>query len=188
MDSGPMSAFRRDRWRLAAWAGPAALLVVFAHQALLPLAERLAESRSKLAALRENTYEASWLDSTHAALKAETDLLAAFQASRKAALSSDSSVQAAVDRIRALAQGSGIEVIKTTPALARADSLGVLKVRLEGFARFPGLQRFFATLRRGHPDLYVEEMLIRQGGERSGGRLEGVLVVHTYTRDLEAFR
>lgn len=188
MDSSAVSALRRDRWRLAAWIGPAALLVVFAHQALLPLATRLAEARARLAILRENTYEASWLDSTHAALKAETDLLAAFQASRQAALASDSSVQAAVDRIRALAQGSGIDVIKTTPAIARADSLGVLKVRLEGFMGYAGLQRFFASLRRGHPDLYVEEMLIRQGGERSGGRLEGVLVVHSYTRHPEAFR
>lgn len=188
MDGALASVVRDERWRLAAWLGPVVLAVVFAHQVLLPLAARHAEARARLADLKENTYEAAWLDSTQAALRADVEDLKAFQASRRAALAADSSVQAAVDRIRGLAQASGIEVIKTTPAVARADSLGLLKVRLEGYARYGGLTRFFATLRGSHPDLYVEEMLVRQGGERAAGRLETALVVHAYSRDGEGFR
>lgn len=179
--SSPAAFLWRDRWRVAAWVGPALLAAVFAHQALLPLAARLTESRAALATLRENTYEAGWLDSTRAALTAETALLRTFHASRRASLASDSSVQAATDRIRALAQGSGIEVIKTTPVLARSDSLRVLKVKVEGYSRFPDLLAFFRALRSGHPDLFLEEMLIRQGGERSGNRLEASLILHTYS-------
>jgi hypothetical protein len=93
-----------------------------------------------------------------------------------------------VDRIRGLAQKSGIEVIKTTPTVGRADSLGLLKVRLEGFARHKGLLDFFVELRDSHPDLYLDEMLIRQGGERSGGRLESVLVLHSYAARHGALR
>lgn len=178
----------RERWRLASWIGAASLAVLFAHQGILPLAERLSEARSELALLKENTYEASWLDSTQAALREEVELLKAFHASRRASLSSDSSVQSAVDRIRALAQASGIEVIKTTPVLAHADSLGVLKVKVEGYSRYPGLMDFFSVLRRGHPDLFLDGMLIRQGGERAGGRLETLLVLKTYSEDREALR
>ncbi len=170
----------RDRWTAAAWVGPALLAAVFAHQVLLPLAARHTETQAALATLRENTYEAGWLDSTQAALTEETALLKAFHDSRRASLSRDSSVQSATDRIRALAQGSGIEVIKTTPVLARSDSLGVLKVKVEGYSRFADLQAFFKVLRKGHPDLFLEEMQIRQGGERSGNRLETSLVLHTY--------
>jgi hypothetical protein len=42
---------------------------------------------------------------------------------------------------------------------------------------------FFTTLRGGHPDLFLEEMLIRQGGERLGGRLEALLVLQTYSAE-----
>ena len=160
-----------ERWRLASWVGSTLLAVVVAHQAVLPLAGRLSEARAALTVLKENTYEAGWLDSTQADLRAETELLREFHASRRAALAPDSSVQYVVDRIRSLAQKSGIEVIKTTPTLAQADSLSLLKVKVEGYARFQGLTGFFAALRSGHPDLYLEEMLVRQGGERAGGRL-----------------
>lgn len=171
----------REKWRLASWVIPALLAVAFAHQILLPLAGRLAEARGRLASLRENTYVPAWLDSTQASLAAERDLLKAFHASRRASLTTDSSVQGTVDRIRALAQRSGIEVIKTTPVLASADSLGLLKVKVEGYARFSGLLDYFAVLRGGHPDLFLEEMLLRQGGERSAGRLEASLILHTYS-------
>ena len=156
---------------------------VFAHQVLLPMAARLAEAKVKLAALKENTYESSWLDSTQGALREETGLLQAFHDSRRAALASDSSVQAAVDRIRALAQQNGVEVIKTTPIIGREDSLGLLKVRIEGYARFGGLMDLFSVLRKNHPDLYLEDMLLRQGGERAGGRLEAVLELHAYSEN-----
>ena len=43
------------------------------------------------------------------------------------------------------------------------------------------LTGFFAALRSGHPDLFLEEMLVRQGGERAGGRLETSLVLHAYS-------
>lgn len=170
-----------ERWRLVSWVGSTLLAVLFAHQALLPLAGRLTEARASLAALKENTYESAWLDSTQASLRSETRLLREFHAARRAALAPDSSVQYTVDRIRALVQKSGIEVIKTTPALAKADSLSLLKVKVEGYARFGGLMDLFAALRAGHPDLFVEEMLIRQGGERAGGRLETALVLHAYS-------
>lgn len=177
-----------ERWRLASWAGSALLAVLFAHQAVLPMARRLADARAELTVLKENTYEAAWLDSTQSDLRAETALLREFHASRRAALAPDSSVQYSVDRIRALAQKSGIEVIKTTPALAKADSLSLLKVKVEGYARFQGLMEFFAALRAGYPDLFLEEMLIRQGGERSGGRLEASLVLHGYSTERGGLR
>lgn len=186
--SGSGAIIAQERWRLASWIGVAALAMAFAHYAILPLAARLTEARAELSALRVNTYEKSWLDSTQSALTTEVDLLKEFHAARKGALSADSSVQAAVDRIRALAQKAGIEVIKTTPVLAKSDSLHLLKVKLEGYARFPGLMDFFTTLRGGHPDLFLEEMLIRQGGERSAGRLEATLVLHTYSEKREVMR
>jgi hypothetical protein len=182
MDAGLASRIGQDRWRIAAWVVPALLLVAFAHQAVLPLAARLRDAREQLRVLRENTYEPAWLDSTKGALRGDVEALAAFQASRESALNRDSSVQATIDRIRGLAQKSGIEVIKTTPILAKADSLSLLKVRIEGFSRYSGLLGFFATLKTGHPDLFPEEMLIRQGGERANGRLEGHMVLHVYDR------
>jgi hypothetical protein len=170
-----------DRWRLASWLGSALLAVLFANQALLPLAHRLTDARTELTELKENTYVAAWLDSTQSVLRAETALLREVHAARSAALAPDSSVQYSVDRIRALAQKSGIEVIKTTPALAKAEHLSLLKVKVEGYARFPGLMAFFAALRADYPDLFLEEMLIRQGGERASGRLETSLVLHAYS-------
>jgi hypothetical protein len=182
MKQGPASRVWEDRFRIAAWVMPAVLVVVFAHQLLLPMAARLRDSRSQLVALRENTYEPAWLDSTRSSLKADVEALTAFRASRESALNGSASVQATVDRIRGLAQKSGFEVVKTTPVLAKSDSLRLLKVRIEGFSRYPGLLDFFATLKREHADLFPEELLIRQGGERSGGRLEGHLVLHVYDR------
>lgn len=187
-EGGIAGVIWRERWRLGAWVVPALLAVVFAHQVLLPLAGRLGEAKVGLSALKENTYESSWLDSTQAALQEETLLLKAFHASRRAALASDSSVQAAVDRIRALAQGSGIEVIKTTPIISRVDSLTLLKVRIEGYARYSGLIGLFADLGRNHPDLFLDEMLIRQGGDRAGGRLETLLELHAYSEGAGALR
>jgi hypothetical protein len=110
------------------------------------------------------------------------EALKAFKRAREGALNRDNSVQATVDRVRALAQASGIEVIKTTPILGKADSLGLLKVRIEGFARYGGLIEFFARTRKGNPDLFPEEMVIRQGGERAAGRLDAILVIHAYER------
>ncbi len=182
MEQGLASRIWEDRFRIAAWILPAVLAVVFAHQILLPMAARLRDARSQLAALRENTYEPAWLDSTRSSLQDQVDALTAFRASRESALNRDASVQATVDRIRGLAQKSGFEVVKTTPILAKSDSLRLLKVRIEGFSRYSGLVDFFATLNKEHPDLYPEEMLVRQGGERAGGRLEGQLVLHVYDR------
>ena len=182
MEQRPVSRIWEDRFRIAAWIMPAILVVVFAHQIILPMATRLRDARSQLASLRENTYEPAWLDSTRAALKDEVDALTAFRASREGALNGDASVQTTVDRIRGLAQKSGFEVVKTTPILAKSDSLRLLKVRIEGFSRYPGLLDFFSTLKREHGDLFPEEMLVRQGGERAGGRLEGHVVLHVYDR------
>ncbi|MDB5105830.1 MAG: hypothetical protein JWP91_3519 [Fibrobacteres bacterium] len=182
MENGFSARLWEDRFRIAAWVVPAVLLVVFAHQALLPLASRLRDVQSQLSVLRENTYEPKWLDSTRTALREDVEALTAFRESREGALNRDSNVQATVDRIRKLAQSSGFEVVKTTPILAKADSLRLLKVRIEGFSRYAGLLEFFTVLKRDHPDLFPEEMLIRQGGERAAGRLEGQVVVHVYDR------
>lgn len=182
MENGIASRIGQDRWRIAAWVVPALLLVAFAHQAALPLAARLRDAREQLRVLRENTYEAAWLDSTRGDLRNDVESLALFQASRESALNRDSSVQATIDRIRGLAQKSGIEVFKTTPILAKADSLSLLKVRIEGFSPYSGLLRFFEVLKKDHPDLFPEELLIRLGGERANGRLEGNLVLHVYDR------
>jgi hypothetical protein len=146
------------------------------------LAERLRDARGQIATLRENRYEPAWLDSTRTALQKDVSALTAFKKAREGALNQDSSVQATVDRVRALAQSSGIEVVKTTPILSRADSLGLLKVRIEGYARYPALLKFFSQTRAGHPDLFPEEMTLRQGGERAQGRLEAVLNVYVYDR------
>jgi hypothetical protein len=168
-----------DRWRIAAWVGPALLAVFFAQQAVLPLAARLEESRLQLASMRENIYEPVWLDSTQSSLRKEVGVLEAFHGSRRSALNGDGSVQVTVDRVRALAQRCGIEVVKTTPALARQDSLRVLKVKIEGLAPYASLMGFFDSLETRHPDLYLEEMLVRRG-DRSAGKLESHLVVHVY--------
>ncbi|GEM_PF-2066919 len=182
MENGLGARLWEDRFRIAAWVVPACLLVLFAHQALLPLAIHLRDARGQLAQLRENTYEPAWLDSTHAALQQDVAALTAFQASREGDLNRDANVQATIDRIRKLAQRSGFEVIKTTPVLAKADSLRLLKVRIEGFAHYAGLVDLFTRLKKEHPDLFPEELLIRQGGEHAEGRLEGHLVLHVYDR------
>jgi len=180
MMEGWFRALWKERWRLALWTVPALIMVLFAHRLALPLAGKLANSRAQLAGMRENIYETAWLDSTQGALRRKTELLSAFHASRRSALNREAGIQATLDRIRGLAQKCGIEVVKTTTMLGREDSLGVLKVRVEGFSHYPGLISFFDTLKAGHPDLYLEEMLIRRGGERSQGRLENLLVLHVY--------
>jgi hypothetical protein len=182
MGNGLAGRLWEDRWRIAAWILPAALIVAVARQSLLPLAERLRDARGQIAALRENRYEAAWLDSTKTALGREVDALAAFKKAREGALNRDSSVQATVDRVRGLAQAAGIEVVKTVPILGKADSLGLVKVRIEGFARYESLLRFFALARAKHPDLFTEEMVVRQGGERSAGRLDAALTLYAYDR------
>lgn len=182
MANGLPARLWEDRWRIAVWILPALLLVAVAHRALLPLAENLRDVRSQLAMLRENRYEPDWLDSTRAALESDVAALKAFKSAREGALNQDGSVQATVDRVRALAQAAGIEVIKTTPIVGKADSLGLLKVRIEGFARYGSLLDFFYRTREGNPDLFPEEMVIRQGGERATGRLNAVLVIHVYER------
>lgn len=185
METGSASLLWEDRWRIGAWILPALMAVVFAHQVALPLTARLSDTNANLETLRENTYEPAWLDSTRAVLVRDVESLRVFRASREASLNRDSSVQATVDRIRGLAQNAGIEVVKTTPVLAKADSLRLLKVRIEGFSRYAGLRAFFDILKTGHPDLYLEEMLVRQGGERARGRLEGHLTVHVYEKPAE---
>jgi hypothetical protein len=182
MGNGLPARLWEDRWRILAWVAPALLMALFADLALLPLAARLRDAQAQLAGLRENIYERSWLDSTRQSLRRDVDALQAFKSARESALNRDGSVQATVDRVRRVAQGSGMEVVKTTPILAKADSLRLLKVRIEGFSRYQGLLDLFASLRKDHPDLFLEEMLIRQGGERANGRLEGQLVIHAYER------
>jgi hypothetical protein len=171
-----------DRWRIAAWILPSLLIVAVGRYSLLPLAGRLRDARGQIATLRENRYETAWLDSTRSALQRDAAALAAFKQAREGALNRDSSVQATVDRVRALAQTAGIEVVKTTPILSKADSLGLLKVRIEGFARYPALLRFFSRARAEHPDLFPEEMSLRQGRERSEGQLDAVVDVYVYDR------
>lgn len=182
MGNAWLAGLWEDRWRVAAWILPALMVVAVARQSLLPLAERLRDVRGQIAVLRENRYEPAWLDSAKGALKGDVDALAAFRQAREAALNRDSTVQATVDRVRSLAQSAGIEVVKTTPILAKADSLGLLKVRIEGFARYQSLLRFFSLARSGQYDLFPEDMLVRQGGERSAGRLDAALTVYVYSR------
>jgi hypothetical protein len=174
-----------DRWRILSWILPAFLIVAVVQRSLLPLAERLRDARGQIASLRENRYEPAWLDSTRNALQRDVSALAAFKKAREGALNRDSSVQATVDRVRGLAQSSGMEVVKTTPILAKADSLGLLKVRIEGFARYPALLKFFSRARAEHPDLFPEEMSLRQGRERSEDKLDAVLNVYVYSRRAE---
>ncbi|MBW8887443.1 MAG: hypothetical protein JF616_06750 [Fibrobacteres bacterium] len=171
-----------DRWRIAAWILPALMILAVARLSLLPLAERLRDARAQVALLRENRYVPAWLDSTKAALSGDVEALSAFKKARENSLNRDSNVQATVDRIRGLAQGAGMEVVKTTPVLAKADSLDLLKVRIEGNARYESLSRFFTLIKASHPDLFPEEMVVRQGGEHSPGRLDASLTVYVYDR------
>jgi len=171
-----------DRWRIAAWILPALLILAVARLSLLPLAERLRDTRAQVTLLRENRYVPAWLDSTKAALTRDVEALSAFKKARENSLNRDSNVQATVDRIRGLAQTVGMEVVKTTPVLGKADSLGLLKVRIEGNARYESLNRFFALIKANHPDLFPEEMVVRQGGEHSSGRLDAALTVYVYDR------
>lgn len=182
MGAGLPARFWEDRWRIAAWILPAVLIIAVARLSLLPLAQRLKESRVQVALLRENRYVPAWLDSTKATLARDVEVLAAFRQAREGSLNRDSNVQATVDRIRGLAQGAGMEVLKTTPVLGKADSLGLLKVHIEGYARYESLMRFLGQLRSDHPDLFPEEMSVRQGGEHAGGRLDAALTVYVYDR------
>ncbi len=182
MGEGLLGKLWEERWRLATFLVPAILIVLFANRAVRPLAAKLKEVSTQLDVMRENTYEASWLDSTQAALKGEVGLLGTFKTQREAALTTDGSIQTTVDRIRTLAQKAGIEVTKTTPILSRAEPLRLLKVRMEGFTRYPGLLQFFDILKASHPDLFLEEMSIRLGGERADGKLESHLILNVYDR------
>ncbi len=169
-----------SRWRLASYLLPSLILVIFAHKAILPFLTNFREIRSQVTLLSENKYEAGWLDSTENVLRSEVKKLKDFQTNRESALSHEENVQINVDRIRSLAQKSGIEVIKTTPILSRAEPLSLIKVKIEGFTLFSGLLDFFDTLQLSHPDLFLEEMLIRQGADRAKGRLESNLILNIY--------
>jgi hypothetical protein len=185
MENGFPARLWEDRWRILAWLLPAVLLVIFADRACLPLAARLRSVNAQMESLRENTYVPAWLDSTREALLSDVEALKAFKASREAALNRDSSVQSSVDGIRRLAQAAGMEVVKTTPILAKADSLKLLKVRIDGYSPYSGLVALFAELKKNHPDMFTEEMLIRHGGERAAGRLEAQLTIYVYDRRRE---
>lgn len=182
MAEGPFKALWEERWRIAAYIVPAILIVFFANRAVLPLATRLRDVSGQLEAMRENTYESSWLDSTQSALKREVGVLKAFKTQREQALTTDGSIQITVDRIRSLAQKAGIEITKTTPILSRAEPLRLLKVRMEGYTHYAGLLQFFDTLKSDHPDLFLEEMSVRLGGERADGKLESHLILNVYDR------
>ena len=171
-----------DRWRIATKVFPALLITLFGAKGVLPLAQYLHGISDQGSVLRENTYESAWLDSTKKALGTEVEILRAFQSTRELALNSDSNIQTTIDRIRGLAQAAGVEVTKTTPILSRAEPLTMLKVKIEGFTQYSGLMHFFATLQVGHSDLFLEEMMIRQGGERANGRLESQLILNVYSR------
>jgi hypothetical protein len=185
MGEGILAKVWEDRWRLGTCLLPALMIVAFAHFAVLPMARHLRDLNGQLALLRQNTYTTAWLDSTQKALSQQVGSLTAFRASRESALNTDSSIQGTVDRIRGLAQKSGIEVTKTTPILGRAEPLRLLRVKIEGYSPYSGLMNLFDTLRTNHPDLFLEEMLIRQGGERADGRLESQLILNVYDRKLE---
>ena len=177
-----LSKIWEDRWRIAAKVVPALLVAVFAVKGVLPLAQYLHGISEQGAVLRENTYESAWLDSTKKTLGTEVAILRSFESSRQSALTLDSNIQTTIDRIRGLAQAAGVEVAKTTPILSRAEPLTMLKVKIEGFTQYSGLMHFFATLQVGHSDLFLEEMMIRQGGERANGRLESQLILNVYSR------
>jgi hypothetical protein len=182
MGDGIVARLWEDRWRVAACLLPALLIFFFADRAVLPLVIEWAKINRQVSVLQENTYETTWLDSTQKALEKEVDILRKFKESREAALTLDSNVQATVDRIRGIAQKSGMEVTKTTPILSRAEPLGLLKIKIEGYTPYSGLVEFFDSLHVNHTDIFVEEMLIRLGGERTNGRLESQLVMHVYNR------
>ncbi len=171
-----------DRWRIAAWLIPCIILTSFANFVVLPLAEHLTRTKAKITELQENIYEAAWFDSTQRSLESEVKLLKDFKASRESALTADSSIQTSIDKVRSLAQHAGIEITKTTPILSRAESLRLLKLQVEGYTRYTDLLEFFDALQLHHPDIFLEEMLLRKNGERVDSRLEAHLVLYEYDR------
>jgi hypothetical protein len=182
MEEGMLFRLWEDRWRLLTWLLPSIILMVFANLAVIPLISHLKTLKGKVVELRENTYEAAWFDSTQRDLRTDVNLLKKFQSAREAALTSDSNIQMSIDRIRGLAKRTGIELTKTTPVLSRVESLRLLKVQVEGYARYVDLIEFCDTLRVHHPDIFLEELLLRQGRERADGRLETHLVLYEYDR------
>lgn len=171
-----------NRWRIAAWLVPCIILTGFANLVVIPLAEHHMATKVKITELQQNIYEAAWFDSTQRSLEGDVKLLKDFKAARESALTLDSSIQTSIDRIRSLAQHTGMEITKTTPILSRAESLRMLKVQVEGYARYTDLVEFFNTLRLHHPDIFLEEMLLRQNGERADSRLETHLVLYEFDR------
>jgi hypothetical protein len=165
MEAKILSKLWEDRWRAATCLLPSLLLVLFANRAVVPLIMEWTNLKQQVSVLHENTYETKWLDSTQQALEKEVDLLKGFMLSREAALTQDSSVQTTVDRIRGLAQISGMEVTKTTPIISRAEPLRLLKIKIEGYTPYSGLYDLVSNLKKSHSDIFLEEMLIRLGGE-----------------------
>ena len=174
----------KERWKITSILFPTLALILFAHFALLPLANKVHQIKREKFLLKENIYTPVWLDSMELGLKKEFEILQSFQTQRTDALSKDSSVQITVDRIRSLAQSVGIEITKTTPTLIRAEPLREIKVKLEGYTRYPNLLQLFDTLKINHPDLFLEEMTLRSNNENGSGKLEAHLLINVYDRKL----
>ncbi len=143
------------------WLAPAAVLYLFLRFAVPALAENLSAAENELARLTENTYEKPWLDSTESRLRDDVARLQEFAASRKKSLPTEASTQYVVDRLRTLAEESGMEVLRTLPALGKAGELQRIQVRLEGLADYPQIHSLLSRMHGEFPDLYVEELSLR---------------------------
>jgi hypothetical protein len=119
-----------------------------------------------LKALRANVYRQDWLDSANASLRLEVETLRDFHRQIRRALSPETRDEAISDPLRRGAQAAGCEVLRLSASRDSAGGLRRLRMRLEGRGDFDALLRLFRDWRENHPEVYVDEALIRKA---SGG-------------------
>ncbi len=169
-----------NRWKIALHLLPILLILGMAHFLALPLIQKYAKLQNDFQSLQENKLESQWLDSTENALQKDVALFQKFKFAKIRALNSDSNIQETIDHIRNLAQKTGFDVLKTTPTMIQAEPLNSLKLRIEGPVAYPSLIELFDSLHLNHPDLFLEEMLVKKTSDRSDGKLEAHLTLQIF--------
>ncbi len=169
-----------NRWKIALHLVPILLILGMAHYLALPLIQSFAKLQNEFHSLQENKLERSWLDSTENALHQDVDAFKKFKEAKIKALNSDSNIQETIDHIRNLAQKTGFDVLKTTPTMVQAEPLNSLKLRIEGPVAYPSLMELFDSLHLNHPDLFLEELLVKRAGDRFSGKLEAHLTLQIF--------
>jgi hypothetical protein len=145
---------------------PAGLFIALLQGPMLALASKRLDRQAELKALRANVYRQDWLDSANASLRLEVETLRDFHRQIRRALSPETRDEAISDPLRRGAQAAGCEVLRLSASRDSAGGLRRLRMRLEGRGDFDALLRLFRDWRENHPEVYVDEALIRKA---SGG-------------------